>query len=151
MTRRILLYATVSWPSAARYASGFLTAGCEAMALAPAGAPVMASRYLSRGFAHRPLRPLAALRKTIAASSPDIIVSCDDRAVSNLLALHGAEPKSSPVAQLVERSLGDPSRYRRMLSRYESLMAMRAAGISVPDTLAAGSEWELEAALEQLG
>src|SRR5271169_3948405 len=87
LMRRIMLYATLKWPSAARYAGGFAAAGCEAYALSPDGAPVQSSRYVSGSHLYNPLTPLRSLRKAIARVAPDLIVPCDDRAVRHLLRL----------------------------------------------------------------
>ncbi len=152
MAHRILLYATVSWPSAARYAGGFVAAGCEVFALSPDGAPVQASRYVAENYLYRPLAPLTSLRKAIRRSSPDQIVACDDRAVAHLLRLHQAEKQRAPaVAALIARSLGAPENYRRVLSRSESLSELRALGVRVPETLPVRNEAELDDCLAITG
>jgi hypothetical protein len=150
MAPRILLYATLKWPSAARYAGGFAAAGCDVFALVPDGAPVQASRYVSGSHLYKPLAPLRSLRKAIAKSSPDLIVPCDDRAVRHLLRLYQSE-KGSPVAALIARSLGSPENYDRVLSRSASLAELRAQGVRVPETLPVANEEELDACLAVTG
>lgn len=150
MARKILLYATLKWPSAARYAGGFAAAGCDVYALSPDGAPVQSSRYVSGNHLYRPLRPLRSLRKAISRTAPDLIVPCDDRAVRHLLRLYQTE-KGSPAAALVARSLGTPENYDRVMSRSGSLAALREMGIRVPDTLPVTSEAELDACLATTG
>jgi glutathione synthase/RimK-type ligase-like ATP-grasp enzyme len=149
MTRKILLSATVGWPSVARYAGGFAAAGCEVHALSPAGAPVCVSRYVTKHHRYRALGN--SLAKAIADAAPDIIVACDDRAVAQMLALHRASKPGSPVANLITRSLGKPENYGRVVSRYGSLSELREIGVRVPDTYPANSEAELEAALARTG
>jgi hypothetical protein len=145
MADRILIYATVSWPSAARYAGGFVAAGCEVFALSPDGAPVHASRYVVENYIYRPLAPLRSLRKAIGKSSPNLIIACDDRAVAHLLRLHQAEEKRAPaIAALVARSLGTPENYGRVLSRSGSLSELCSLGVRVPETLPVTNEMELD-------
>lgn len=150
MARNILLYATLKWPSAARYAGGFAAAGCTVYALSPDGAPVQSSRYVSGSHIYSPLAPLRSLRKAIARAAPDLIVPCDDRAVRHLLRLYHAEPGSA-VAALVARSIGQPENYERVLSRSESLAALRKMGVRVPDTLPVTSEVQLDDCLAVTG
>ena len=47
MTSRILLIATTTLPTAARYAGGFFAAGCEVYAACPEEAVVRHSRYVT--------------------------------------------------------------------------------------------------------
>ncbi len=150
MARKILLYATLKWPSAARYAGGFAAAGCNVYALSPDGAPVQSSRYVSGSHLYNPLTPLRSLRKAIARTAPDLIAPCDDRAVRHLLRLYQAE-KSSPIGALVARSLGTPENYDRVLSRSASLAALRGMGVRVPDTLPVTSEAQLDECLAVTG
>lgn len=149
MTHKVLLSATVGWPSVARYAGGFAAAGCEVHALSPAGAPVCASRYVTKHHRYRALGN--SLATAIAAAAPDLIVACDDRAVAQMLALHRGSKPGSRVAKLIERSLGEPANYGRVISRYGSLSELSALGVCVPDTYPANSEAELEAALVKTG
>ena len=99
---------------------------------------------------YSPLKPVRSLRKAISRVSPDLIVPCDDRAVGHLLRLYQSE-KSSPVADLVTKSIGTPENYGRVLSRSGSLAALREMGIRVPDTLAVSSEAKLDDCLAVTG
>lgn len=152
MANTILLTATVGWPSAARYAGGFVAAGCTVDALSPAGAPVRASRYARRHFDYRPLFPIASLRAAIVQSRPDLLVPCDDRAVTQLLELHRMEDaRGSQIARIIERSLGDVASYALVMSRQGSMDAMRAEGVRTPDSVAVENEDALDAALARIG
>ena len=155
MGRRILLYATLGWPSAARYAGGFHAAGCEVHAVSPAGAPVRLSRYVAGNYGYNAMAPLACLRTAIANCTPDLIVPCDDRAVSHLVRLHETEARKrgaeSFVAALIARSLGAPANYSRVISRSGSLAEAKARGVLVPDTLPIADESELDACLAVTG
>lgn len=151
MSCRILISTTVDWTSTARHAAGFALAGCEVQAVAPAGAPVTLSRHVSHWFRYRSLSPLASLRSAIAASRPDLIVSCDDRAMALLLRLHAREPAQSDLAAIIRASVGCPERYQQVMSREASLRAARELGIRVPETLPVSSEDALGQALKIVG
>src|SRR6185312_2982188 len=64
---------------------------------------------------------------------------------------YDAEREDSLVAALIERSLGTPHRYGRMISRESSMRAARALGIRVPDTLPVPNEDALTGCVEALG
>lgn len=155
MSNRILLCATLNWPSAARYSAGFHAAGCEVHALSPKGAVVQFSRYVSASYHYDALAPLASVRHAIEDAKPDLLVPCDDRAVALLLRLYHdlaiGQDEALPIVSLVRRSLGVPENYGRVISRAGSLTEMRSRGIRVPDTIDVNSEHEVEAHLEQLG
>ncbi|MDE2500534.1 MAG: ATP-grasp domain-containing protein [Alphaproteobacteria bacterium] len=152
MRTKILLAATVDWPSVARYASGFAVSGCSVEVLTPKGAPACVSRYVDKCHAYNAFRPLRALRRAIQDSGAALVVACDDRIVHHLVRLYEEEARSgSPVARLIETSLGSPQNYGRLISRNESLAMLREAGVRVPPTFAAASEADLEKALEKVG
>jgi hypothetical protein len=154
MTKRVLLAATVKWPSAARYANGFDAAGCTVAVMAPKGAPAGVSRYVRDYYLYRPLAPISSIRRAIRESDANLIIPCDDRVVNHLLQLYAMEKKQDPhssIAALIEKSLGSPADYPRLLSRHQSLMALRDAGVRVPDTFPVASEAELETHLATIG
>lgn len=151
MACKVLLAATVAWPSVARYAGGFVAAGCEVDALSPARSPVAASRYVTWHYHYWPLAPLFSWRNALTVSQPDLIVACDDRAVQQMLALHAAAPPDSALAHLIERSMGRPESYRHIMARNTCMAEARELGIRVPDTFPVASEDDLNAALDMLG
>jgi hypothetical protein len=155
MSSRILLYATMNWPSAARYAGGFVAAGCEVHAACPDGALVALSRYVARAHLYQPLAPLASLKRAIRRSVPDLIVACDDRAVSHLVRLHAAEMEKpgvpSSVARIIARSLGNPENYARVISRNGSLQELQERGIRIPETLPVASVEDVDHCLAVTG
>ena len=155
MSNRILLYATMNWPSAARYAGGFVAAGDEVHVACPDNALARLSRYVTKVHTYRPLLPLRSLHRAITASAPDLIVACDDRAVSHLVKLYAAETKKpgvpSSVARIIKRSLGKPENYARVVSRYGSLQEVQDRGVRVPDTLPIASEADVDHGLSALG
>lgn len=151
MGSKILISTTVAWTTTARHAAGFALAGCEVEAVAPAGAPVTLSRYASACYAYRAFAPLASLRDAIRHAKPDLIVSCDDRAVESLLRLYRSRQSNAALDAIIKRSLGTPEQYADILSRERSMRGARALGIRVPDTLAVPDEQALEAALDRIG
>jgi hypothetical protein len=153
MTCKVLLTTSVAWPSVARLAYGFAAAGCAVDALSPDDAPVAVSRYVSSRFSYRPLSPLVSLRTAMAASRPNLVIGCDDRAVTHLLQLYenAREGEDAPLAATIARSLGRPEIYARMISRHGFMTEARAMGIRVPDTIPVANAAELEEGLSALG
>ena len=155
MARKVLLVTTVGWVSTARYAGGFAAAAWSVDAFCPAGAPVSVSRYVGKSHTYRPLLALASLRQAIAKSVPDLIVACDDRAISHLLALfrkeltaHGEE---SSIVRLLRRSFGALENFDGMMSRAASMQTAAEIGIRTAETIAVEDEAELDACLSRFG
>ncbi len=151
MSCKVLLSTTVNWTSTARHAAGFALAGCEVEALAPTRAPVRVSRYVSRSYVHHSLSAVASLKEAIRKANPDLLVSCDDRAVSNILRLYELEPAGSDIAAVIARSLGKPEQYRALMAREIFLRNARELGIRVPETLPVASKDALQAAIGAVG
>ncbi len=151
MTGRVLLYATQGWPSVARYAAAFAQAGCAVGALSPRRAPVAASRYVESLHAYNALLPHASLDIAITRFRPDLIVPCDDRATAHLLSLHARAPRHSPATALIERSLGAPANYGRMMARNTFMAEAMSLGIRVPKTFPVTGERDLDSALAETG
>ncbi|MGQ0741134.1 MAG: hypothetical protein ACT4OG_02385 [Alphaproteobacteria bacterium] len=76
MSARVLLFATVAWPSIARLAGAFADVGAGVSAVAPKGTPVLLSRYVTRSYVFRPLAPFDSLRMAMWSSPQDLIVPC---------------------------------------------------------------------------
>jgi hypothetical protein len=153
MAAKVLLASSIGWPSVARLAGGFARAGTTVEALAPPGAVVIASRYLARWHRYHALRPIASLANAIEAAAPDLIACCDDRAVTQVLELYGRARAQGEAAtvKLIERSLGNPLVYGRMISRDGFMAEARGLGIRTPDTIGVASEGELDPVLAELG
>jgi len=149
MAPRILIATTVRWPSAARVAAAFAELGAEVEALHPEGSPLEASGAVARAHRYQAMWPLRALRLAIGRAAPDLIVPCDDRAVSQLVALHRC--CDAPSAATIERSLGAVENYPQLMSRSGFLAAAREAGIRIAETLPVADEEQLEEALSELG
>ncbi|HEY1615248.1 MAG TPA: ATP-grasp domain-containing protein [Rhizomicrobium sp.] len=155
MPATVLLLSSVGWPSVARLAGGFAHAGARVEALAPANAAVIRSRYLSHWHPYRALSPLRSVETAIARAAPDLLVCCDDRAVAQVLVLYDRLRAKSSVAAdaavLIERSLGDPLAYARLIGRNGFMAEAKAEGIRVPKTMAVAGKKDLEQAMAELG
>ncbi len=155
MGHKVLLATTIGWSSTARLAGGFARAAFAVDAVCPADAPVLASRYLSKAYSYRPLAPLTSLEAAIARSAPDVIVPCDDRAVTLLLRLHekmrAGRDRDAAIAALIRRSLGTPEKYPGMISRHDFIATARELGIRAPETFAVANEQELADCLSVVG
>lgn len=143
---RVLLSTTVDWPSAARLAGAFAATGATVDALFPRGHVMAHSRYLARRRIYHPLAPLTSLEAALDACQPDLVVPCDDRAVSHLLAVH-----AGGHAACIERSLGTVASYPDLLSRDRFIAAARSLGIAAPEMRAVTNLAELEQRLEYFG
>ncbi len=84
---------------------------------------------------------MGSLKAAILASSPDLIVPCDDGVVWQLHELHARNPELRP---LIESSLGSPERYSEIQSRGALLQAAVDLGVRVPVTKSLNSLEELE-------
>ena len=146
MTKNILLATTVDWPSAAYLAAAFASLGCWVEAVYPRGHALGLSRYLGAAHAYRPLNPRASLAAAIAAAEPDLIVPCDDRAVTHLLSLQ--TPQNSA---LLVRSMGRLDSYPLMMERSRAMAIAEEEGIAMPLSFAVTDEDEFQRALEQVG
>jgi hypothetical protein len=108
------------------------------------------SRHLDGEHIYSPLAPLESLRRAIAASAPDLLVACDDRAVAQLRQLHD-EAEHPALADVIARSFGDLSVYSRLASRHTFISEARMIAIPAPRSIAVCDEQSLEAALAELG
>ena len=153
MAPRLLLVATTSWPTPARLAAAFTKLSWHVEALAPARALVRSSRFVDTVHAYAALAPMDSLQRAIARAGADLLVPCDDRAVSLLLKLHAKVTRlgDRDVAGLIARSLGAPEHYGTMMSRAAFLAAAEALDIAVPRTRAIAGEDEFEDALAGIG
>ncbi len=154
MARKVLLVTTVDWVSIARYAGGFAAASWTVEAVCPPKTPARLSRYFAACHTYRPLRALSSLSRAIRKSKPDILVACDDRAVSHLLHLYRkatARGADSPMASLIRRSLGAPENFGAIVSRSRSMKATADLGIRTPETVPVATEAELDACLARTG
>ena len=134
-----VLIASSTRSGAPRVAMAFAELGCHVEAICWFRGPMARTSAVRRLHRYSPLRPLAALRRALARAQPDLVVPCDDRAVSHLLALHDqlvAAGEHAPAA-VIARSIGDvrdgarrrgPCRLRRPGARGGGAGAADAGG-----------------------
>src|SRR5690348_13524548 len=135
MPPKVLLVATVSWPTAARLAGGFARAGCQVAGLVPRGDLFALSRYAERAYRYAPLRQHRSLLEAITKAQPDVIVPCDDRAVRLMIAAwrEARATGNAPLVALITRSLGNPAAYDELMSRQDFIGAAKAEGLHAPE------------------
>jgi hypothetical protein len=144
MVLRVLLTTTMRWPTCARLAGAFAGVGAQVETLLPSGHVAGKSRFVMRTHAYDPLFPLGALSRALANSRPDLVVPCDDRALTQLLAVPGH-------TELIERSLGQLSSYPALLTRSDFIRVARSIGILAPKTVRLEAESDLEAGFAEIG
>jgi hypothetical protein len=138
---KILICATLWWPSSARLAMAFVRHGCDVSALCPPGHPLRFVTGMGSIYSYHGLAPMGLLRAAIRAARPTLIVPCDDIAVWQLHALHANEADLRP---LIELSLGAAEAYPAIQQRGEVLRVAHSLGIRVPLTQTLNSAEELK-------
>ena len=146
---KVLLADTNRWDLGARLAIGLGRIGCEVSAICPSrGHALLVTHAVKRTFPYNVSNPLEALQTSIDAVNPDIVVPSCERSVEYLHQLHGRALKLGPVGQktarLIERSLGNPSGYRIVTSRYALLAMAGEEGVRVPETTCISSSADLD-------
>ncbi len=155
----VLLTSTSWWPFTARIATRFAALGWRVEAICPPGHPLRTATAVSRVHDYSALRPLAALRASIATARPELIVPCDDRGVAHLHRLHArldhaeaaAQDVAQDVARTIARSLGRPESYPVAERRSELIRIAREEGLRAPPMRPVDGPEELRAALAAVG
>jgi len=148
--RKVLLTSTCLWPLAARVALRFAALGWRVEALCPAQHPLNTTSAVARRHAYPALRPLPALASAVAASRPDLIVPCDDRAPAHLHAAQAAAPHS-PLAHLARVSLGTAEHHQVLQQRGALIRLAQEVGVRAPDMRVVGSLDDMRAAVADFG
>ena len=152
---RVLITTSLRWLSTARLALAFSEAGFVVDALCPGGHALNKLTFASRTHRFSALSPLSALRRTIDACAPDLIVPCDDRAARQLHQLYAGldagDPASQAMSALIARSLGDASQFPILQSRAQMLALSQVEGVRRPQTDGVASRDELLAWLGRFG
>ena len=139
----VLLVSTATrWPGTARIPRGFAKAGFTVSLLTPRNALAEKSGFIAKiGFLPdqaTPMQWVHAFAATVAATSPRLVVPCDDMAfrLLQMLAL-APPPRMQPALQLrlaalVRESLGDPAHYLTSTDKTLLPAAAAALGLRVP-------------------
>jgi hypothetical protein len=152
----VLLIATASrWFAGARMPRALAKAGFEVSLLAPRGSLAEHSVFVSKvghlPESEEPTQWVFAFAAIVKATSPRLLIPCDDRALRflHLLALsppEGIEPTlQSQLASLIRNSLGDPAHYRDNLDKTLLAPAAVALGVPVPPYVVAAGPEEAQA------
>jgi hypothetical protein len=125
----VLLAAAKWWPLSARLAAVLLHHGCRVAAVCPSGHPLNYISGIEKTYRYAGVFSLSSLRDAILDWSPDVIVPCDDGVVAQLHAIYACEHS---LHEVIERSLGSPSSYPVVRSRYQLLTLAAESGVRVP-------------------
>jgi len=143
---RVLLTDTGRWAASARLAIGLYKAGTCVSLLCPSHHPALKARGIAETFHFSSLHPLDSLQAAIEATTPAIVIPCDDRCVELLhelyarASLHGKDD----IVALILRSLGGVGSFSTVSSRYELLNIAREEGIRVPETYEIETQGDLD-------
>jgi hypothetical protein len=133
---KVLVAATVRWPTGARLALALERAGFIVDAVYPAEHPLGCTRAVSQSYNYSAVDPLGSLTRAMQASAPDLVVPCDDRVVCHIHSIYERSLKTggdtSGLGALIERSLGDPSSHATTISRAGLLEVARQEQVPVP-------------------
>jgi len=139
----VLLVATATrWLGTARIPRGLARAGFTVSLLTPRNSLAEKSRFIAKiGFLPdqaTPLQWVHAFAATVTATSPRLVIPCDDMAfrLLQMLALT-PPPRLQPVLQLrlatlIRESLGDPAHYQASTDKTLLPAAATALGVRVP-------------------
>ena len=139
----VLLVATATqWYGAARMARCLAEAGFAVSMLTPRNSPSAKSRYIAKlGYLPDNAAPREwtyAFAATVKATSPRLVLPCDDMAVRLMYALVLSPPEHLQralwfeLAALITESLGSPSHYRASIDKTLISATAQALGIRVP-------------------
>lgn len=143
MNSSILLVASETrWLGAARMPRALANAGFDVALLTPEGSLAATSRYVAKvgllGLATTAAQWQQAFAAMVKATSPRVVMPCDDRSfrLMQALALSPPPTMSSALAlqlgALLRESLGDPAHYRTSVSKTMLPAAAVALDVRVP-------------------
>ncbi len=142
----LLLTATLRWPIAARLAMAFAALGATVQCACPKHHPARHTRAVQGLHFYSAWRPLRALRATIEASRPDLVIPCDDNAARHLQQLHArCGPGDAEMRQLIERSLGAPDACALATDRGALIALAVAQGLRVAPSTALRAPGDIDA------
>lgn len=139
----VLMVSTASqWLGTARMPRALSKAGFDVFLLAPENSLASKSRFVTRTWflpeSALPMEWLLALNAAIEATSPSLLVPCDEMTIRLLFAFM-LEPlpvlgktKHARLAALIRESLGDPAHYQTSIDKTLLPVAAESLGIRVP-------------------
>jgi hypothetical protein len=136
-----VLIATTSpsrWFSAARLAMAMSNAGFTVEAVCPPGHSLGLTSAVQQTYDYSGFSPLRSFTAAIVASKPDLLVPTDDFAAQHLHRIHSREKAKGKagkaIAELIERSLGDPASFSIVYARTAFMRLAQEEGVRVPQT-----------------
>lgn len=151
----VLLISTASSFSPARLAMALATRGFEPNAICPSRHTLRKTRAVAKVFPYRSLMPLWSLTTAILAAKPDLLIPCDDWAVSLLHELYFREMRKSNttsiVPRLIEHSLGSPQSFPLAHERAAFIKLAQEEGLRVPEIRALPSRDDLRKWADEVG
>jgi hypothetical protein len=147
MKPRVLLFTTSRWFPTARLGMALSTVGFEVDALCPRRHPISSIRSLSKRYVYHFLSPMGSLRRAIQSSSPDLVIPCDDTAVTILHQLHTDSSRSDSaltISALIEHSLGPAQNFPIVGNRTALASLASDLGVDVPPTRAITDKAEIK-------
>ena len=149
---RVLLVTTLRWPTAALLAAALTDAGFEVGALCPEHHPLRAVRGLIAAPVYRHLSRHRRLARAIARVGPDIVVPCDDLAVTVLHEHHSLCRRAASTkarGALIEASLGDAVHFALLRSKSAFVAFAAANGVHTPKTTVVKNVADLRGRLDR--
>ena len=146
MSTSVLLVSTATnWLGTARMPAALGKAGFDVSLLTPADSLAAKSRFVRRvGYLPEgatPLQWVFAFAAMVKATSPRLVVPCDDTAVRLMQTLVISPPDNlqwaqySTLAGLIRESLGAPEHYRTSVDKALLPAAAKALGVRVPQCI----------------
>jgi hypothetical protein len=126
-------------------------AGFRVEALCPPKHVIEETRSASRIHTYNGLTPLRSLTDAISMAEPALILPADDLAAFHLHELYRRQEQFSPLAALIERSLGSPEFFSTVHSRAAFIKLADEEGIRVPETQVLRTRDKLKAWVEREG
>jgi hypothetical protein len=133
MKPSVLIATTCRWFSAARLAISLAIAGFHVDAVCPSRHPLTRTSVIRQPHKYHAIAPVRSISSALTATSPDIIVPCDELALRHLHELYyRAESRGrerSAVCALIERSLGVPKNFQIVCERTSFMKVAEEEGI----------------------
>ena len=131
----VLVIATVHWASTTRLCLAFAEGGLRVLALVP---PHHALRRLdpveAMVLGRRHGRAVRDISDVLANRPVDLVVPADERAIDLLRATHARAGGGSPIANLIERSLGSAPAFTLGGRKSRFVALAREEGVAMPAT-----------------
>lgn len=138
MKPTVLIATTCRWFPAARLAISLANAGFNVEAVCPSRHPLATTSVVSQPHRYYGIAPLRSFASAVTATSPDIIVPCDELALRHLHELYyraKSRGRERPtVCALIERSLGAPKNFQIVCERTSLMKVAEEEGIRGPTT-----------------